>query len=46
MGNKYEVRLWTINGDCYSGWCGASWGYGTIKMVDSFIGMTHNQLRN
>ena len=45
MGNKYEVRLWTINGDCCSGWCGASWGYGNIRRVESFIGMTHKPIK-
>lgn len=45
FGNKYEVRLWTIYGDCYSGWCGASWGHGTIKMVESFVGMTHKPIK-
>ena len=39
--SKYEVRLWEINGDCYSGWCDASWGYIDIQKVDSFIGVTH-----
>ena len=42
---KYEVRLWTIYGDCYSGWCSASWGYGVIKVVDSFVGMTHRPVK-
>lgn len=42
---KYEVRLWTIYGDCYSGWCSASWGYGVIKAVDSFVGMTHRPVK-
>lgn len=46
FGNKYEVRLWTIYGDCYSGWCSASWGHGTIKMVESFVGMTHKPIKN
>ena len=45
LNRKYEVRLWTIYGDCYSGWCSASWGYGTIKMVESFIGMTHKPIK-
>ena len=26
VNKKYEVRLWTINGDCYSGWCGVFFG--------------------
>lgn len=42
---KYEIRLWTIYGDCYSGWCSASWGYGFIKAVDSFVGMTHKPIK-
>lgn len=42
---KYEIRLWTIYGDCYSGWCGASWGFGKIKMVESFVGMTHKPIK-
>lgn len=45
VGKKYEVRLWTIYGDCYSGWCGASWGHGAIKMVESFVGMTHKPIK-
>lgn len=45
VGKKYEIRLWTIYGDCYSGWCGASWGHGTIKMVESFVGMTHKPIK-
>lgn len=42
---KYEVTLWTIYGDCYSGWCSASWGYGKVKAVDSFIGTTHKPIK-
>ena len=41
----YEVRLYTLYGDCYSGWCSASWGIGTIKRVDSFIGITHKPIK-
>ena len=40
-GQRYEVRLWEEHGDCYSGWCPASWGHCSIYEVDSFIGMTH-----
>ena len=38
---KYEIILWTEYGDCYSGWCAASWGHGSIKEVECFCGMTH-----
>lgn len=46
FGKKYEIRLWTIYGDCYSGWCAASWGYGNVKKVESFIGMTHKPIKD
>lgn len=42
---KYEISLWTEYGDCYSGWCAASWGHGEIRKVKSFIGMTHKPIR-
>lgn len=42
---KYEISLLTIEGDCYSGFCSASWGHGTIQRVDSFIGMTHKPVK-
>ena len=40
-----EVRLYTLYGDCYSGWCSASWGIGTIIPVDSFVGITHKPIK-
>jgi len=40
-GSKYEITLWTEYGDCYSGWCAASFGHGYIKKVSSFAGVTH-----
>lgn len=42
---KYEIRLYTIYGDCPSGWCTASWGIGSISCVDSFIGITHKPIK-
>lgn len=38
---RWEVRLWTHEGDCYSGWCAASYGNGEVQKVKNFIGMTH-----
>lgn len=43
---KYELRIWTEYGDCYSGWCSASWGHGEIREVENFIGMTHKAKRS
>ena len=43
---KYEVSLWTKNGDCPSGYCGASWGRCTVKLVNSFIGLTHKPIKD
>jgi len=45
IGKKYELRLWTIYGDCYSGWCGSSWGNNILKEVDTFVGMTHKPIK-
>ena len=42
---KYEIRLYTLYGDCYSGWCDATWGIGYIYHVDSFVGMTHKPIK-
>ena len=42
---KYEVRLWEIYGNCYSGYCKASWAYIEFHKVDSFIGMTHKPIK-
>ena len=42
---KWEVELWTHDGDCYSGWCAASWGCCTIKLVNNFVGMTHTPIK-
>lgn len=42
---KYELSLWTLYGDCYSGWCSASWGHGNIRQVDNFVGMTHRPIK-
>ena len=42
---KWELSLWTEYGDCYSGWCAASWGYGAIKKVNQFVGMTHKPIK-
>lgn len=44
--SKYEIALWTEYGDCPSGYCSASWGRGTIKRVNSFIGSTHRPIKN
>lgn len=43
---KYEVSLWTEYGDCPSGWCSASWGRCTVRLVYSFIGSTHKPIKN
>ena len=43
---KYEVSLWTLYGDCPSGFCGASWGCCEVRMVDSFIGSTHKPIKD
>lgn len=42
---KYELSLWTLYGDCCSGYCAASWGHGNIRIVDDFIGMTHMPIK-
>lgn len=43
---KYEVSLWTVYGDCPSGWCSASWGHCEVRRVDSFIGSTHKPVKD
>lgn len=43
---KYEVSLWTVYGDCPSGWCSASWGHCEVRRVDSFIGSTHKPIKD
>ena len=43
---KYEVSLWTENGECPSGYCGASWGRCKVKLVNSFIGSTHKPIKD
>ena len=45
IGTTYELRLWTEHGDCYSGWCSASWAHADLIRVDSFIGMTHKPIK-
>lgn len=43
---KYEVSLWTVYGDCPSGWCSASWGHCDVRHVNSFIGSTHKPIKD
>lgn len=43
---KYEVSLWTENGECPSGYCGASWGHCKVNLVNSFIGSTHKPIKD
>lgn len=45
INEKYEISLLTIEGDCPSGYCGASWGHATIQRVDSFVGITHKPIK-
>lgn len=40
-GDKFELSLHTEYGDCYSGYCAASYGRGSIKQVKDFVGITH-----
>lgn len=43
--DKYELSLWTEYGDCFSGYCPASFGHGRMQKVKNFSGMTHKAIR-
>lgn len=38
---KFELSLYSTEGECGSGWCSASWGYLELQPVLSFAGKTH-----
>lgn len=38
---KMELSLWTVDGECGSGWCTASYGESEYKEVDLFACKTH-----
>lgn len=42
---KYEVTLWNSYSECYSGWCGASYGNIDIKEVEEFANITHTPIK-
>jgi hypothetical protein len=44
--DKWEVILWTTYGECYSGWCAATWANAEIRKVDNFVGMTHKPIKD
>lgn len=43
---KYELTLWETYGECYSGYCGASWGEIKIQEVDQFSNVTHTPIKD
>lgn len=43
---KFELSLWTIYGDCYSGWCAASYGYNEFKCVKEFNGYNYVPIKD
>lgn len=38
---KFELSLYSTEGECGSGWCSASWGHLELQPVFSFAGKTH-----
>lgn len=43
---KYELSVWIEEGECYSGYCGASFGYLKLKEVDNFKNTTHAPIKD
>lgn len=43
-GQKYELTLWTDEGECGSGWCTATFGMCNLKRVDEFSEMSHSPI--
>lgn len=42
---KYEIVLWNEEGECYSGYCGASWGWVKINKINQFGNITHTPIK-
>lgn len=43
---KYELSAWIEEGECYSGYCGASFGYLRLKDVNNFKNTTHTPIKD
>jgi len=43
---KCELHLWTIYGDCYSGWCAASYGHSYLEKVKDFNGYNYTPVKD
>ncbi len=42
---KVQITIWETEGDCYSGYCGASWGNIEIVDINDFGGYTHKPIK-
>lgn len=40
-GYRYELTIYEEDRDCYSGYCGSTYGNAYLRRVDEFIGTTH-----
>lgn len=43
---RYELELYEEEGECYSGWTTASWGYSKINETCKFNGYTHKPIKD